>query len=557
MSEQPNVYVQVEAVNIYAAVFDTSQLSVIRGGSYLLARAIEAVAKHGVFREHLETLSIGASVGLFRVISNHPAVDLVEAIANWLSTQPRFRCFTFVVEHCQTQSLSLARELLAAKVRFRQLRQVTRVPDRVSPDRGDPPRICALEGRRVADSGPEVELKGRPCALSETVRRRLKRGRRLRSEIYLRILERDLCSQDDHDRLREMRGRLAGMRFSDDLEGLARCDAFRALNNKIAVIYLDGNRFGAIQRQCAKTPAEQIRFDRDLRRLRARLLMDLLEPLLPAPAGLSGWLETIVTPRAAHDSPALRLETLLWGGDEMTLVVPAWLGFDLLQRFYRLSQDWCLGEPLTHAGGIVFCQASTPIRKIHGLARQLAEDIKDQHPQGRTESRFDYLVLESIDYPVEPELSFFRRGRYGPIAAARGAMAPCLDWESGTKAAAQRLLMSGGLARGGVFALARSIRTEAERGLFGDDEAQSATPWDPKAQRGQDPTPFQSAERRLVDLAEERSGLSVCDDLRTVAAALGADSRDQRTRAWLWLHLTELWDYLVPERDYDADGRHQ
>ncbi len=65
-------------------------------------------------------------------------------------------------------------------------------------------------------------------------------------------------------------------------------------------------------------------------------------------------------------------------------------------------------------------------------------------------------------------------------------------------------------------------------------------------------TPFERRERRLLDLAArvdadtDPSGSGAASDLATLSAALGIATRSQLDRAWLWLHLAELWDYLAP-----------
>ena len=96
----------------------------------------------------------------------------------------------------------------------------------------------------------------------------------------------------------------------------------------------------------------------------------------------------------------IRLEVLLWGGDEILIVVPAWRGFRTLQLFYEIMQGAKFeNEPLTFAGGIVFSQANTPIYRLRNLAKELADIVKEN---SNKENAFDYLILESIDYPSEP-----------------------------------------------------------------------------------------------------------------------------------------------------------
>ncbi|MBK6744819.1 MAG: hypothetical protein IPG66_18440 [Hydrogenophilales bacterium] len=100
---------------------------------------------------------------------------------------------------------------------------------------------------------------------------------------------------------------------------------------------------------------------------------------------------------------AIRLEILLWGGDEMMFVVPAWKGWWLLDFFFSKSEDWeaPVGEQsdrLHHAAGLVFCHHNAPIARVKHLAKNLAELVKttlgDDKPN---RSGCAYLALESFD----------------------------------------------------------------------------------------------------------------------------------------------------------------
>jgi hypothetical protein len=166
-------------------------------------------------------------------------------------------------------------------------------------------------------------------------------------------------------------------------------------------------------------------------------------------------------------------------------------------------------------------------------------------------------VLESVDYPVERTLNGFLATRYGPIASTRAALHPSANWRSGARPALKRLIGRDLLARSQVFRLARRVRFDDHHDLFGA-RAAGPLPWDSTVTDDGIETPFEQAERRLVTLTRERASEApaaeapdVDADLATVAALFGTDSRDQRTRAWLWLHLTELWDYLLPERQLE------
>ncbi|MGH9784671.1 MAG: hypothetical protein ACRD88_10830, partial [Terriglobia bacterium] len=92
----------------------------------------------------------------------------------------------------------------------------------------------------------------------------------------------------------------------------------------------------------------------------------------------------------------LRLETLLWGGDEHIWVVPAWVGWETVRFFFEYTAEWEeQGKHLTHAGGVVFCHHNAPIHRIRKLAEALCDEVKTKGGGG---NRFAYQVLESFDH---------------------------------------------------------------------------------------------------------------------------------------------------------------
>ena len=555
MSQQQAHYLQVEAVNIYATVFDTDQLSVIRGGSYLIAAAMTRLANR--FKNDLERLSVGASAGLY-LIRRPAEAELIRAkVINWLRKHPYYSLFTFAVVLSSEKDLSKAKPELAAKIRFEQLRQLTTAPDIVH---GTGHQPCALSNTRACQPGQyQPTIGGEGQQVCPSVWRRLRIGRRLKTDQYLEIL--DAAQSIDQDR----RARIGRFGYAPNLEQLARSPSFGILNNKIAVIYLDGNGFGAIQRKYVTDPTTQQDFDETIRRQRAGFLATLLEALIDGEFQGTPLLDT----RCASDDPAtaaLRLETLLWGGDEMTLVVPAWLGFTVMQLFYACAAKWDY-KGLTYAGGLVFCHAHTPIARMRHLAQDLAEGVKDwMKPRGESINGFDYMVLESIDYPVETDLAQVWARRYGPVSRARTPLQPKVDatdpqadWFGTGRPVADRLLTGDGLSRGQVFRLARQIAAwrpavQADD-LFGQPAIAAgcgAPPWDEDAPRDQDAlTPFERLELRLLALTEAAGSgdSSIRQDLPLLADQLGIPTNTPMERAWLWLHLAELWDYLVPQRD--------
>src|SRR5439155_23707913 len=137
--------------------------------------------------------------------------------------------------------------------------------------------------------------------------------------------------------------------------------------------------------QCP-TPDLLSSFDHTVKNYRRQALTALLHSM-HTPQEKDLW----TSPRGYY-----RLETLLWGGDELIWVVPAWQGWKILSLFYRQSTNWNFAaQPLTHAAGMVFCHHNAPIHSITALAKTLAEVAKEK---SRDQNLFAYLVLESFDH---------------------------------------------------------------------------------------------------------------------------------------------------------------
>lgn len=558
MSQQQAHFLQVEAVNIYATVFDTDQLSVIRGGSFLIADAMVKLADE--FKLDLKRLSTGASAGLYLILRPGEAEAIRAKVIAWLRKDPNYHLFTFAVAQSREQELCKAKPELATYIRYEQLCQLTIAPDSVH---GIGHQPCALSGTRACRPGQyRITIGKAEQQVSPSVWHRLRIGRLLKTAQYLDIL--GAARSIDQDR----RDRIGQFGYAPDLEQLARSPSFNTLNNKIAVIYLDGNGFGTIQNQEVKDAETQRKFDDTIRQQRAEFLATLLEAFIAGSFREMPLLDTQCTTDVSG-TEALRLETLLWGGDEMTLVVPAWLGFAVMQLFYACAAKWDYN--LTYAGGLVFCHAHTPIARMRHLAQDLAEGVKDwMKQQKRQINGFDYMVLESIDYPVETDLTQVWERRYGPVSRARTPLQPKVDatdpqagWFGTGRPVADRLLTGVGLSRGQVFRLARQIAawrpTVQADDLFGQPAIAAgcgAPPWDEAAPRDYDAlTPFERLELRLLALTEAAASdeSTIRQDLLLLADQLSIPTKTPMERAWLWLHLAELWDYLVPQRDCLAE----
>jgi hypothetical protein len=213
-------YLLIEAQNIDATVFDTAQLSVIRGGSDLLARAVTATAE--AFEHRLVPLSTGASSGLFRITNaQEQPQSVADDVVDWLRQHDPTGTLCVSVEICRASRLDEARELLYAKARYRQLQQPSVVPDSGA---AFSPRPCEADGRRRADPSLERSLRDNsPSLLSRSVAKRLDHGRALRGSVAFRTLQRALdetgaCTEQDRMLLSSVLARLRDFGFVDGLD---------------------------------------------------------------------------------------------------------------------------------------------------------------------------------------------------------------------------------------------------------------------------------------------------------------------------------------------------
>jgi hypothetical protein len=367
----------MEGVNLGAVFDDTNQVSVIRGASFLLREATQQLPKY-ILPDTWKVISSGASIGLFSFEAENleQANSIEEYVVNHLNTDEKFRHFSFVVDiQPATQKFPHDKEAVLARNRFRQMQQLSLVVPEKNHSENSTTEICTLTNLtpayKKAFVGEEQQF------VSYSVQVRLKHGREQKQAFYKKETGIELD-------------------FTQSLQEIAANTG--SLKNKIAVLYLDGNKFSSIQEKQCTTPDALQEFDRLMQGKRREFLTALLQ-------------DCIIPDKGFFNHDLVRLETLLWGGDEMLLVVPASKGLKLLQFFYEFTKDWKFKDnDLTHAGGLVFCRAKTPIRRIRKFAQELADAVKEKNrEESRKENckynceknRFDYMVLESIDYPSE------------------------------------------------------------------------------------------------------------------------------------------------------------
>lgn len=327
------------------------------------------------------------------------------------------------------------------------------------------------------------------------------------------------------------------------------------LDGKIALFYADGNDFGPIQRDAIKSAQanqqieKQRQFDKTIRTNRARLLATLLEEMLKGGNGLFPHMITRSPDNDGKKVEALRFETLLWGGDELLFVMPAWIGFEFVQLFFRETKKWepVDGKQLSHSAGLLLCSAKTPIRIARELARMIADHIKEETKKTQEGKRdgWDYMVLESIDYPTHRDYSRFLRERYGTITECRPLIIPPeADWENNRDKLILPLLEQ--LPVRQLYQLGQLLTHHTPEECFaGKDNGGSG--WPPDAEK-----------LTLLELRESRM-LATCDNkdelisgTKTLCGLFRLEVENQQQRAWLWLHLLELREYIAPQKEREG-----
>lgn len=426
----PQHVVRVDGVNMDATILDVQDLATLRGGSLALLdaprraeRVLKALEADGTIAA-VSRVQTGASEGVFTAETADPdaiAAPLAAALAGEAApgceAEPVYRhlavlsCVEPVDEATGGVGSAMARA--HARNRVEQMRRAT-MPVPVAST--NPDQQCAVDRVRPAaetlyapvgrwPSGERV-TKGDTASVGVSASVKARRdfagtepgkGRR---EAFYRI---DLGFKEDE--VPEICNHFMDL-VDNPPPGLP-----ESLNGKMAVVYVDGNKFGRIRTELqagGAPPDVALRhFSDHLKSLREDLMRHLVHVMRMRYGPFQ------------HDDK-LRMETLLWGGDEARWVVPAWLAWDVIGEFFRFTAPWTIPPldktsapvPLTHAMGVVVCNVKTPIRQAASLSHDLAEAAK---AQGRVNA-CQIEILESLDI-LPDHLEHHRRALYGDVPA--------------------------------------------------------------------------------------------------------------------------------------------
>lgn len=382
-------HLKVEGVNFASCLYDTNDISVIRGSSLMLDSIADPVATALATSQcqYVEQEWAGASTAKFTFEADErTARKALDAVKARLSEDPQ-RHLSFVA------SIGHSDQVVEARNRAAQFRQWT-VPDCAVPDATVPD---ALDGMRPAAPDCGDNIKG---ALSPSVQARLEHGRKNRRGFFesrvAKVLPQDIAfCESFHDMVRDAPDWVS-----------------ETVRNKLAVIHFDGDGFGKA-REASTSAAD---FSHELN------------------AKMQAVLTTLV--KEATDYSVLRLEVLVWGGDDITLVVPAWRALTCLRDFYASTEGMTLAEQAVgFTGGVIVANYKAPIRQLTALAEDAVHLGKAEDARGG----FTFDAFESAALP-ENGLVDHRKRVFGEVTARAlsipGQKAEALihmltEWKSG------------------------------------------------------------------------------------------------------------------------------
>ncbi|MBN1227557.1 MAG: hypothetical protein JXA79_11245 [Deltaproteobacteria bacterium] len=398
-------YLRIEAVNLDYSVYDTYDISTIRGGSFMLHNAFEGIEqkvnKLSLPCQDFKDLGSAASAGLytFKPDTNDIESRIVKPILNLILEE--IRSFATLVWSTRpvrkNEPFADFLNYLLAECRWKQYQQASVV----LPLEKDRDEACAMDGVRPAVEPDQVGDKER--LISRAVSSRRRKGKELRNRIYKELLGEIVSALPDKP---------DEWIVTSNLEMLSKRKEAGKLDGKIAFIFLDGNRFGRIRDAKCANPDLYLQFQQTIQNELRKPALEALLQFALAPENQS----------FRTDDNKIRLETLLWGGDEIEWIVPAWQALNVLDLFFNTTKahDNFHGVTLTHSAGVVFCHHNLPILQIRQYARELCELAKEKEeiPRdinkiGPDANRFAFLNIVSFDY-MTGNMREFIRSYYHP-----------------------------------------------------------------------------------------------------------------------------------------------
>lgn len=220
-----------------------------------------------------------------------------------------------------------------------------------------------------------------------------------------------------------------GLSFTNDLHEMVQLPHLdktppMSVENKLAYFYADGNSFTKIRNGMGGTAKALAQFSAQVKKLmEEKIIGGVLDELLRransqneaerASAVWSGPDE-----RDADETPdttvkkRLRFELLLYGGDEICFIVPAWLGLDVARLFFQnvagaKAEYDGKSYDLHFKAGLIFAPYKMPVASARELVKNLADEVKVDD-----ETTLGVHAFESVEPPANG-LAAYRAALFG------------------------------------------------------------------------------------------------------------------------------------------------
>jgi hypothetical protein len=436
----------IEGVDFDNTLLDTNDISTMRGASLTLLQAPTFAVKFlvGELGDHaVKPVFTGASLGAVKLIGEEtditnavealkaelcqsgedhdkidgkPGNDVIERLEDVKGSPYAHMRFVLGLAKIDDKPGGDIKEregqaLELAKARAQSSRYTQSGPRReLKVDPGVPTKPCAKSPMRAA----EVLIPAPGSAqlpVARATAARWKFGRRARQGFYRQFLGSGRAREDTDlwfvDSLDEMVAPSPELDEPEapDARSTVAFSPGHVLQNKIALFYADGNKFTAIRQRIVY----RLGVVNGLREFSTQLLdlqkKKLLTPIVEAMYGCArgpGFDRFALKDPREKYPVKLRLETLLWGGDEVMWAMPSWLGWWFARTFFEATKDWQIeGERLTFGAGLLFCNYKTPIRQARALVQSLGDMAKSANDKDNLKNRLEVEVVESIDPPQE------------------------------------------------------------------------------------------------------------------------------------------------------------
>lgn len=411
------VFLRISADKEALDFYDTDDISTIRGGSMWM-EDIAACAKAALGGEMLDH---GASRVLLKFEAD---TGLADKVAKFLATDP-WRHFRFIWG-IGTTGEEARKEAEAASSGW------SFAPCIPMEGKNGPDPLDRLRPATETEIGPDGE--GRLLSPSTFIRR--KKGRTSRPHLF---------AGDD---------RVPPQSFAEIVADPPDHVA-QVVRGKLAVVVADGVKIGALRRALAggrpdgiSDEAAQREFADAMDGLRQRLARRI-----EAWAEASGLIYRRYVPYLKAERTSARVDVLVWGGDDMTFVLPASHVFPFLEIFFdEVGKPFVEGRVeagLPHRVGVSIAQVKTPIRQMRAMATEAQDRVRGWLGD-RKQSAFAIDVFESSPLAFSG-VEGFRKAQYG-----QGFAAEATTFVAGDLARLKAFFAGGGIAAGTGAAVSTS-----------------------------------------------------------------------------------------------------